>query len=79
MCILALFTSGYNIVGTGDWKSRLGRIVLRHSPLPPALAAGGGGSCCHYRFVPPAHPVQGSAAGWKWHGTVTIMQNPVVR
>ena len=44
MCILALFTSGYNIVGTGDWEYRLGRVVLRHSP-PPLLRSGrqGGG------------------------------------
>ena len=43
MCILALFTSGYNIVGTGDWEYRLGHVVLRHSPPPPALGAAGGG------------------------------------
>ena len=42
LCILALFTSGYNIVGTGDWEYRLGHVVLRHSP-PPSCARGGRG------------------------------------
>ena len=40
--ILALFTSVYNGVGTGDSEYRLGRVVLRHFPPPPPRGAGGG-------------------------------------
>ena len=40
--ILALFTSGYNSVGTGDSEYRLGRVVLPHSFPPPRSGRGGG-------------------------------------
>ena len=47
----ALFTSGHNSVGTGDWEYRLrSRIVSRHSPPPGAASWGVGGCVVVIRF-----------------------------
>ena len=52
----ALFTSGHNSVGTGDWEYRLrSRIVSRHSPPPWRVLLGVGGGVVVIRFCP-AHP-----------------------
>ena len=43
MRIWALFTSGHNSVGTGDWEYRLRTVKCRSIPPPPGAASWGGG------------------------------------
>ena len=49
MYIWALFTSGYNNVGTGVWDYRLSRMCCAAVAPPPALwpGWGGGAEYCH--------------------------------